>query len=171
MFEKNITFIGMPGAGKSTVGVVVAKLLCKTFIDADLLIQNKEGKRLSKIIEEVGNEGFLKIENDILSNINVHNSVISTGGSAIFCKEAMEHLKKESTVVYLKVSYETLASRLKSLEKRGVVFEKGQTLKDIYEIRTPLYEKYADITIESDNDCDVQDTAMKIAEHFNKYGA
>ena len=87
MFEKNITLIGMPGAGKSTVGVVVAKLLCKTFIDADLVIQGKEGKRLYKIIEEIGNEKFLKLENDTLLHLNVHNSVISTGGSAIFGKK------------------------------------------------------------------------------------
>ena len=168
MFEKNITFIGMPGAGKSTVGVVVAKLLCKTFIDADLLIQNKEGKRLSKIIEEVGNEGFLKIENDILSNINVHNSVISTGGSAIFGTEAMEHLKKTSTVIYIKVPFQILEKRLRNLKRRGVILEEGQTLKDVFDLRTPLYEKYADIVIEADNDMDIQDTAIKIAELFEK---
>ncbi len=168
MFEKNITFIGMPGAGKSTVGVVVAKLLCMTFIDADLLIQNKEKKRLSKIIEEKGNEGFLKLENDVLAGLNVHNSVISTGGSAIFGKEAMEHLKKTSTVVYIKVPFEVIQKRLGSLKRRGVVLEEGQTLKDVYDVRTPLYEKYADIVIESDNDMDIQDTAMKIAEYFEK---
>ena len=168
MFEKNIAFIGMPGAGKSTVGVVVAKMLCMTFIDADLLIQNREGKRLSKIIDEIGNEGFLKLENDTLATLNVHNSVISTGGSAVFGKEAMEHLKKTSTVVYIKVSYETLEKRLGSLKRRGVIFEKGQTLRDIYDIRTPLYEKYADIIIESDDEGDVQDVALKIVEYFEK---
>ncbi|MBO5714764.1 MAG: shikimate kinase [Clostridia bacterium] len=168
MFESNITFIGMPGAGKSTVGVVVAKLLCKTFIDVDLLIQNREGKRLHKIIDEIGNDGFLKLENDTIANLNVHNSVISTGGSAIFGKEAMEHLKKTSTVVYIKVSYETLEKRLKSLKRRGVIFEEGQTLRDIYEIRTPLYEKYADYVIESNNDSDIQEVAMKIVEYFEQ---
>lgn len=168
MFEKNITFIGMPGAGKSTVGVVVAKLLCMTFIDADLLIQGREKKRLSKIIEEVGNEGFLKIENDVLANINVHNSVISTGGSAIFGKEAMEHLKKVSTVVYIRVPFEILEKRLKNLKRRGVILEEGQTLKDVFDVRTPLYEKYADIVIDVDNNMDIQDTAIKIAELFEK---
>ncbi len=133
MFEANITLIGMPGAGKSTIGVVVAKMLCKTFIDADLLIQNREGKRLNKIIEEIGNERFLKLENEVLASLKVHNSIISTGGSAVFGKEAMEHLKKTSTVVYIKVSYETLEKRLKSLKRRGVIFEEGQTLRDIYE--------------------------------------
>ena len=168
MFEKNITFIGMPGAGKSTVGVVVAKLLCMTFIDADLLIQTNQKKRLSKIIEEVGNEGFLKIENDILANLNVHNSVISTGGSAIFGKVAMENLKKMSTVVYIKVPFEILEKRLKNLKRRGVILEEGQTLKDVFEVRSPLYEKYADIVIEVDNDMDIQDTAIKIAELLEK---
>ena len=164
MFEKNITLVGMPGSGKSTVGVVLAKLLCKTFIDGDILIQNKEGKRLSKIIDEIGNERFLKLENQVLSSLNVHNSVIATGGSAVFGAEAMNHLKKTSTVVYLKVPYESLEKRLKSLKHRGVVFDEGQTLRDIFEVRTPLYEKYADIIIESDNDNDVQETATKILE-------
>ena len=162
MFESNITFIGMPGAGKSTIGVVVAKMLCKTFIDTDLLIQNKEGKRLSKIIDEIGNKKFLKLENDVIASLKVHNSVISTGGSAVFGKEAMEHLKKTSTVIYIKVPYETLEARLRSLTKRGVVFEEGQTLRDIFDIRTPLYEKYADIVIDSDNSVDIQETAIKI---------
>ena len=166
MFEKNITFIGMPGSGKSTVGVVVAKMLCKTFNDTDLLIQNKAGKRLHKIIDEIGNERFLQLENDTLASLNVHNSIISTGGSAIFGNEAMNHLKKDSTVVYLKVPYDTLEQRLKSLKHRGVVFEEGQTLRDIYDIRTPLYEKYADIIIESNNELDVQETAMMIVKHF-----
>ena len=168
MFENNITLIGMPGAGKSTVGIVLAKLLCKTFIDADIVIQNNEGKRLHKIIEEIGNEKFLKLENHTLANLRVNNSIISTGGSAVFGKEAMEHLKKTSTVVYLKVPYEIIEKRLRSLKRRGVIFDKGQTLRDIYDIRTPLYEKYADIVVECDNDCDIQETAMKIAEYFEE---
>lgn len=164
MFEANITLIGMPGAGKSTVGIVLAKLLCKTFIDADLVIQNNEGKRLHKIIEEIGNEKFLKLENNTLANLKVHNSIISTGGSAVFGKEAMEHLKKTSTIVYLKAPYEIIEKRLGNLKRRGVVFDKGQTLRDIYDVRTPLYEKYADIVIDCDGEGDIQETAMKIAE-------
>lgn len=154
----------MPGSGKSTVGVVLAKLGCMTFIDGDLLIQNKEGKRLHKIIDEIGNEGFLKLENATLASLCVNNSVIATGGSAVFGKEAMENLKKISTVVYIKVPYETLEKRLNSLKRRGVIFEEGQTLRDIYDIRCPLYEMYADVTIETDNESDVQETALKIAE-------
>lgn len=156
----------MPGSGKSTVGVVLSKLLCKTFIDTDLLIQNREGKRLHKIIEEIGNAKFLKLENETLARLRVHNSVISTGGSAVFGKEAMENLKKDSTVIYLKVPYEVIEGRLNSLKNRGVVFEEGQTLRDIYDIRTPLYEKYADVVIEGNDDSDVQETAIKIAKLF-----
>ena len=166
MFEKNITFIGMPGAGKSTVGVVVAKMLCKTFIDADLLIQNKEGKRLNKIIEEIGNEAFLKLENDTLASLNVHNAVISTGGSAVFGNGAMENLKRTSTVVYIRAPYEIIEKRLGSLKRRGVILDEGQTLRDIYDIRCPLYEKYADITVDTDNETDIQEIALKIAEQF-----
>ena len=166
MFEKNITLIGMPGCGKSTVGVVLAKMLCKTFIDADLVIQHNEKKRLHKIIDEIGNEGFLRLENRTLASLCVHNSVIATGGRAVFGKEAMEHLKKCSTVVYIKVSYESLEKRLGSLKQRGVIFEEGQTLRDIYEQRIPLYEKYADITVDSDNESDVSQMAARIAELF-----
>lgn len=156
----------MPGCGKSTVGVVLAKMLCKTFIDADLVIQHNEKKRLHKIIDEIGNEGFLKLENRTLAALCVHNSVIATGGSAVFGKEAMEHLKKCSTVVYIKVSYESLEKRLGSLKQRGVIFKEGQTLRDIYEQRIPLYEKYADITVDSDNESDVSQMAARIAELF-----
>ena len=166
MFESNITLIGMPGAGKSTVGIVLAKILCKNFIDADLVIQHNEGKRLHKIIDEIGNERFLKLENNTLANMKVHNAIISTGGSAIFGKEAMAHLKKTSTVVYLKVSYDIIEKRLGNLKRRGVILDAGQTLRDIYDIRTPLYESYADIIIECDNESDIQATAMKIAEYF-----
>ncbi len=164
----NITLIGMPGSGKSTVGVVLAKLQCMTFIDGDLVIQNKEGKRLHKIIEEIGNENFLKLENATLASLCVNNSVIATGGSAVFGREAMENLKRISTVVYLKVPYDVLEKRLKSLKRRGVIFEEGQTLRDIYDIRCPLYEKYADIVIETDNETDVQETAVKIADICGK---
>ena len=166
MFESNITLIGMPGAGKSTVSIGLAKLLCKTFIDADLVIQHNEGKRLHKIIEEIGNDKFLKLENHTLANLNVHNAIVSTGGSAIFGKEAMEHLKKTSTVVYLRVPYDVIQQRLGSLKRRGVVFEEGQTLRDIYDVRCPLYEKYADIVVDCNNDTDIQETAIKIAEIF-----
>ena len=108
----------------------------------------------------------MKLENETLSHLKVHNSIISTGGSAIFGKEAMANLKKTSTVVYLRVPYDVIEMRLKSLKRRGVIFEEGQTLKDIYDIRTPLYEKYADIVVDCNNEIDIQETALKIAELF-----
>lgn len=147
----NIILIGMPGAGKSTVGVVLAKTIGYRFIDSDLLIQEKEGRLLSEIIGMYGDEGFRKIENDINLSINVTGAVIATGGSAVYGTYAMEHLKKTGIVVYLKHSYKEIEERLGDLGKRGVTIRKGQTLKDLYDERIPLYEKYADVTIECDN--------------------
>lgn len=148
MSKDNIVLIGMPAVGKSTLGVVLAKELGYEFIDADLLIQKREGRLLKEIIADEGVDGFLKIENDVNASINTTKAIISTGGSVIYGKEAMEHLKSIGKVVYLKLDYETLASRLGSLKGRGVVLRDGQTLKDLYDERTPLYEKYADVTID-----------------------
>lgn len=144
----NIILIGMPGAGKSTIGVVLAKALGYHFIDSDLLIQDAEEKRLFEIIDESGIEGFLEIENRVNAGIQTHRTVIATGGSVVYGEEAMEHLKSIGTVVYLKVSYETLKRRLGDLLKRGVAIRKGNTLLDLYNERVPLYEKYADVVID-----------------------
>lgn len=146
----NITLIGMPGVGKSTVGVVLAKVLGYQFLDSDLLIQQQEKRRLSEIIEEDGYEGFQKIENQVNSSIKTQNTVISTGGSVVYCEEAMEHLKSVGTVIYLRLSLDSLAERLGNLKGRGVLLKEGQTLKDLYEERVPLYEKYADIVIDQE---------------------
>ena len=143
----NITLIGMPGVGKSTLGVVLAKILGYDFLDSDLLIQKQEKQKLSQIIARIGTEGFKQIENQVNASIETDRTVIATGGSVVYCKEAMEHLKNISTVVYLELPLDQLAKRLGNLSGRGVVFEEGQTLKDLYEERTPLYEKYADLTI------------------------
>ena len=140
--------IGMPGVGKSTVGVVLAKALGYQFVDADLLIQEAEGKLLSELIEENGTDGFIEIENRVNSQIQTHRSVIATGGSVIYGKEAMEHLKSIGTVVYLKQNLRVLQRRLRNLKGRGVVLKEGQTLADLYKERTVLYEKYADITVD-----------------------
>ena len=144
----NIVLIGMPGVGKSTVGVVLAKALGYQFVDADLLIQEAEGKLLSELIEEHGTDGFIEIENRVNSQIQTHRSVIATGGSVIYGKEAMEHLKSIGTVVYLKQNLRVLQRRLRNLKGRGVVLKEGQTLVDLYKERTVLYEKYADITVD-----------------------
>ncbi len=145
--KENVTLIGMPGAGKSTIGIVLAKVLGYDFIDSDLLIQREEGKLLWEIMRDCGNEGFNRIEERVNSSIETRHSVIATGGSAVYSPKAMEHLQSISTVVYLKVSHSVLKLRLGDLEKRGVVLEPGQTLLDLYKQRVPLYEKYAHITV------------------------
>ena len=147
MTKDNITLIGMPGAGKSTIGIVLAKVLGYDFIDSDLLIQKEEGKLLWEIMRDCGNDGFNKIEEKVNSQIQTSHSVIATGGSVIYGPRAIEHLRDISTVVYLKVSCSVLERRLGDLTKRGVVFKPGQTLLDLYKERVPLYEKYAHITV------------------------
>lgn len=146
----NITLIGMPGAGKSTIGVVLAKVLGYQFLDSDLLIQKQEKRRLSEIIEEGGYKGFKDVENRVNASIEAENTVIATGGSVVYCEEAMEHLKSIGTVVYLKLSLNALSKRLGNLKGRGVLLREGQNLTDLYEERTPLYEKYADIVIDEE---------------------
>ena len=146
----NITLIGMPASGKSIVGVLLAKRLKMNFVDADLLIQEQEGCLLMDIIARDGLDGFLAIENQVNAGINVENTVISPGGSVIYGKEAMEHLKQISTVVYLKVSMDTLLERLGDLRERGVAIAEGQTFEDLYRERTILYEKYADVTVDEE---------------------
>ena len=140
----------MPGVGKSTIGVVLAKILGYQFIDSDLLIQKQEKRRLSDIIEQEGYAGFMKIENRVNAAIDVDDTVIATGGSVVYCEDAMKHLKYVGTVVYLKLSLESLSKRLGNLKGRGVLLKEGQTLKDLYEERTPLYEKYADIVVDEE---------------------
>ena len=147
---KNIVFIGMPGAGKSTIGVVIAKIFGYDFVDSDLLIQKQERRRLREIIEEEGYMGFKEIENRVNASIDVNHTVIATGGSVVYCEEAMNHLRSIGTVVYLKSSLDSLAKRLGNLQCRGVLLKDGQTLKDLYEERTPLYEKYADVVLDEE---------------------
>ncbi len=147
----NITLIGMPGVGKSTLGVVLAKVLGFQFLDSDLLIQKQEKRRLHRIIAEEGIERFKEIENRVNASIDVTDTVIATGGSVVYGQEAMEHLKSVGKVVYLKLSYKELKKRLGNLKGRGVVLKEGQTLMDLYEERIPLYEKYADIVVDEEN--------------------
>ena len=147
---KNIVLIGMPGVGKSTSGVILAKVLNYDFLDSDLVIQHQTGKLLKEIIAEKGIDGFNAVENEINSQIDVENTVIATGGSVIFGADAMAHFKESGIVVYLRISYDLLDERLGDLDERGVVHKEGQTLRDIYNERTALYEKYADITVNLD---------------------
>lgn len=144
----NTILIGLPTAGKSTLGVVLAKTMQYDFIDTDLLIQKQEGKRLEETIREIGQEAFLDLEAAVCSSLDVTDTVIATGGSVIYRHSAMEHLKRLGTVVYLKISRETLKARLGDAKSRGVVLKDGQTLDDLYEERVTLYERYADIVVE-----------------------
>ena len=145
--KNNIVLIGMPGVGKSTVGVILAKVLGYQFLDADLLIQEQEGKLLKDIIEEAGTDGFVQVENRVIANIDCEKTIIATGGSVIYGQEAMEHLKEIGMVIYLEVPFSALEQRLSDIKGRGVVLKEGQTLYDLFMERTPLYEKYADVRI------------------------
>lgn len=146
----NVVLIGMPGAGKSTVGVLLAKSLLKDFVDTDLIIQQKEGTALCNIMEKTGVKGFIDLENEIIAACNFENCVVATGGSAVYGAEAMENLKNEGIIIYLRVSCEELEKRIHNIHTRGIAMEKGTTIKDLFNERRPLYEKYADITIDCD---------------------
>ena len=145
----NIILIGMPACGKSVTGVILAKSLKMNFIDADLLIQERAGKSLQDIINADGIETFKSIEEEVLNAINAKNTVIATGGSAVYYDSAMRHLKENGVVVYIEASLATIKKRLKNIRTRGVAMEKGQTIDSLYEMRVPLYEKYADCTVRS----------------------
>lgn len=167
--NNNIILIGMPGAGKSTLGIVLAKILAYDFLDADLVIQNRCDKTLQKIIDACGPDGFIEVENEILQDLAASKTVIATGGSAVYSAEAMNHLASLGTVVYLRVSCEEMESRLGNLQERGVVLRNGlsMSLSDLYAERKPLYEQYAEITIDVEN-ISIADAAQKIAEAIEK---
>ena len=154
----NIILIGMPGAGKSTLGVLLAKALGKDFIDTDLIIQKQEGKLIQDIINTRGLDGFLEIEQGVLKALTVTNHVIATGGSAVYSEKGMAALSKQGTVVYLNLSFIQLEKRLKNILTRGIVMRKGKQLADVYQERVPLYQKYAKITIH----CDHLDTEQAV---------
>ncbi len=164
---KNVILIGMPGAGKSTVGVVLAKRLGYRFIDSDLVIQERSGKLLHQLIEEMGEAGFLALENRINASIYGERAVIATGGSAVYGEEAMAHFREIGRIVYLQLAFEELRERLGDLQKRGVVLKEGMTLKELYEERVPLYEKYGDIVI-SCSGKDIRRIVEEIEEKSDK---
>lgn len=151
MRAKNIVLIGMPGAGKSSIGVVLAKNMGMSFVDSDLVIQEQEGKKLHELIEELGLDGFLAIEGRVNATLHPKTAVIATGGSVVYSAQAMEHLRSIAMVVYLKLSYESIQERLGDLAERGVVLREGLTLRGLYEERVPLYEKYANMTVDCEN--------------------
>ena len=163
--KQNIVLIGMPGAGNSTVGVVLAKKLGYSFVDSDIVIQEREGKVLHDIISEKGLEGFLKVEEEANASLEVSRHVVATGGSVIYGAKAMEHLKQIGKVVYLQLPCEEIAERLGDLDQRGVALKKGQSLSSLYEERIPLYEKYADITISCEKKM-LREIVAEIAQKF-----
>lgn len=158
---KNTILIGMPGVGKSTVGVVAAKRMGCRFLDSDLVIQERCGKLLHELIEERGVEGFLALENQVNASLKLENVVLATGGSVCYGREAMAHLKQAGIVVYLKLGCDALAERLGDLNERGVAMKAGQTLAALYLERVPLYEKYADITIDCEGKT-LRETAQEV---------
>lgn len=168
MSKENIVLIGMPGVGKSTVGVILAKVLGYQFIDADLVIQKRENRLLHEIISEEGLDGFLKAEENANVYIaqNEKKSIVATGGSVVYCEKAMQELKKTGRVIYLELEYDQLKKRLGNLKGRGVVLKDGQDLRGLYEERIPLYEKYADLTVNEKN-LDVEQTLQKIVDRLS----
>lgn len=161
----SIILIGMPGAGKSTLGIVLAKIMNYRFIDADLVIQQQCDKTLQKLIDACGPDGFIEVENEILRDLEAEHSVIATGGSAVYSDEAMKHLASIGRVVYLKISYEQLVGRLSDLQERGVVLKGGigMSLRELYDERKPLYEQYAEVTVDVD-DLSITAAARKVAD-------
>ncbi len=159
--KTNIVLIGMPGCGKSTCGVLAAKALLKNFFDTDLLIQNNENSTLQNILDEKGIEYFKKAEEDAIVSLNIRGTVIATGGSVVYSEKAMEHLKEIGKVIYLHLSYETMEKRIDNITTRGVVLAKNTTLKDMYNERLSLYNKYADEVVYCD-DLTVEQTVEQI---------
>lgn len=161
----NIILIGMPGAGKSTLGIVLAKIMNYRFLDADLVIQQQCDKTLQKLIDACGPEGFIQVENEILRDIEADHTVIATGGSAVYSDEAMRHLAEIGRVVYLKISYDQLVNRLSDLQERGVVLKGGigMSLRELFDERKPLYERYADVVVDVD-DLSITAAARKVAD-------
>ena len=167
MKKRNVILIGMPGCGKTTIGVELSEKIGYGYVDSDSVIVAREGKRLPEIIAEVGREGFLDIEAKVNSELCADRCVIATGGSVIYRDYAMQKLKTLGTLVYLQLSYETIESRLGDLKARGVALKDGFTLRDLYEERTPLYEKYADIVVKLDGKTVLQSVAA-VAEAIGK---
>ena len=162
----NIVLIGMPGCGKSTVGVLLAKALQMDFVDTDIVLQQQQGKKLQEIIDQVGNDAFLKMEEDCVCGLECDQTIVATGGSVVYGKEAMRRLHENGLVVYIRLPYEEIERRLSNLATRGVTLKKGQTLRNLYDERIPLYEAEADYTFEPE-ERDVQETVLDLAQRLS----
>ena len=159
----NIILIGMPGAGKSTLGVLLAKAMGKLFVDTDIIIQQKTKRLLQDIIDNDGTEAFISLEEEILLSVNEENTVIATGGSAVYSEKAMEHFKKSGKIVYLHVDFDEIVKRVTNITTRGIVLKNGKTLSDAFDERKPLYDRFADITIDCTGNS-VEESVKKIIE-------
>lgn len=148
--KTNIILIGMPGSGKSTSGVLLAKSLGLSFLDTDLLIQQREGTLLQDLVDEKGFSGFIEIEEKVVSRLEASKSVISTGGSVVYSEKSMSHFKSIGTIVFLDVSFPEIIRRIRNISTRGIALKAGQNLETLYDERLPLYRKYADITVHGD---------------------
>ncbi|MGN1001565.1 MAG: shikimate kinase [Oscillospiraceae bacterium] len=145
---KNIVLIGMSGAGKSTLGVLLAKALGLDFVDTDIVLQQRQGRKLQEILDAEGIDAFLRIEEETVCALRAGGSVIATGGSVVYSEKAMAALKSGGRAVYLHVDFPELQRRLGSISTRGIVIKNGCSLEDVYNERLPLYQKYADLTVE-----------------------
>lgn len=163
MDNSNIILIGMPGSGKSTCGVIAAKVMLKNFFDTDLLLQGLEHSLLQDLIDSKGSDYFYQAEENAILSLNIEATVIATGGSVIYSERAMEHLRSLGRVIYLHLDYETMLTRINNFTTRGIVVKNGSTLLDMYNERLPLYEKYADEIIYCDNNT-VEETVKRIVE-------
>jgi len=167
-FMDNVVLVGMPGAGKSTVGVLLAKALGMDFADTDLEIQRRHGKLLQDMIDELGIAGFLKAEEETILGGKYFNAIIATGGSAVYSEKAMAHLKERGVVVYLEAGLDTIRKRIGNISTRGIAMGRDQALEDIYLERIPLYEKYADITVNCEGR-DAEGVVGSIIEKLDRF--
>ncbi len=163
----NIILIGMPGAGKSTLGVLLAKAMGKLFVDTDIIIQQKTKRLLQDIIDNDGTDAFLKLEEEILLTVNETNTVIATGGSAVYSEKAMEHFAKNGKIVYLHVDFAEIEKRVTNITTRGIVLKNGRTLADAFEERKPLYDKYADVVIDCTGST-IENSVKMLTEKLDK---
>ena len=157
----NVILIGMPGCGKSTLGVLLAKSLMMDFVDTDLIMQNRAGKPLQQLVDELGTEGFSRMEEACIQSLALDNTVIATGGSVALEEGAMMHLAKTGPIVFIKLSYQTIESRLNNISTRGITLEKGQTLQNLYDYRQPFYERWGQIVVEADGQ-DIEQTVAAL---------
>ena len=163
----NIILIGMPGAGKSTLGVLLAKAMGKLFVDTDIIIQQKTKRLLQDIIDNDGTDAFLKLEEDILLTVDEENTVIATGGSAVYSEKAMDHFKKSGKIVYLHVDFAEIEKRVTNITTRGIVLKNGKSLADAFDERKPLYDKYADVVIDCTGST-IENSVKMLAEKLSK---